>query len=300
MPYAPSASRSAFTLIELLVVIAIIALLAAIIFPVFAQSRDKARQASCTSNLRQFGSAFQQYAIDYNETYPLPGSADEYDIDQAGPYWDMGDPFPGGGLTPYTGGRTSDAKRGGPSIWFCPSIPDYYETDIVAPGATLSFKHYTKRTYVMNWYLRDSGSDSTGKTTDAELACDNTNPMTATDLYTCVGKFKTPLPTARLVAPTDTVLLFEGPQVKGGSVLAHYLGPARRSGDFSFVSGYMEDVYGKQNINTETDRGKTAWHGGGTVNNFLFCDGHVKTVKAKHYPWVPTATDNIWYVARFR
>lgn len=69
---------SAFTLIELLVVIAIIAILAAILFPVFAQARDKARQASCLSNMKQIGTAMMMYVQDYDETYPsqdttLPG-----------------------------------------------------------------------------------------------------------------------------------------------------------------------------------------------------------------------------------
>lgn len=62
--------RRGFTLIELLVVIAIIAILAAILFPVFAQARDKARQAACLSNTKQVGLALAMYVQDYDETYP--------------------------------------------------------------------------------------------------------------------------------------------------------------------------------------------------------------------------------------
>ena len=73
--------RSGFTLIELLVVIAIIAILAAILFPVFAKARDKARQASCTSNLKQLSLAMMQYAQDWDETMPRCG------FGQDDPWW---------------------------------------------------------------------------------------------------------------------------------------------------------------------------------------------------------------------
>jgi len=63
--------RKGFTLIELLVVIAIIAILAAILFPVFAQARESARQTQCTNNQKQIALAVLQYVQDYDETFPM-------------------------------------------------------------------------------------------------------------------------------------------------------------------------------------------------------------------------------------
>jgi prepilin-type N-terminal cleavage/methylation domain-containing protein/prepilin-type processing-associated H-X9-DG protein len=74
--------RRGFTLIELLVVIAIIAILAAILFPVFAKAREKARQSSCLSNIKQLSLGMLQYAQDYDEMFPMVA------MTQAAPiYW---------------------------------------------------------------------------------------------------------------------------------------------------------------------------------------------------------------------
>lgn len=104
-------NRKGFTLIELLVVIAIIAILAAILFPVFAQAREKARAISCESNQRQIGLAFMQYVQDYDETYPVanyPDNTHEWSL-VINPYMKNG----------ITGGPFNQV--GG--VWACPSYP---------------------------------------------------------------------------------------------------------------------------------------------------------------------------------
>ena len=73
--YRIAHKTSGFTLIELLIVIAIIAILAAILFPVFATAREKARQTTCASNEKQIVLAMIQYSIDYDEVYPANSSA---------------------------------------------------------------------------------------------------------------------------------------------------------------------------------------------------------------------------------
>jgi prepilin-type N-terminal cleavage/methylation domain-containing protein len=77
-----------FTLIELLVVIAIIAILAAILFPVFAMARERARLSACISNMRQIGTSLMMYVQDYDETYPyLRFHGDGVDIKQQSYCW---------------------------------------------------------------------------------------------------------------------------------------------------------------------------------------------------------------------
>jgi prepilin-type N-terminal cleavage/methylation domain-containing protein len=93
-----------FTLIELLVVIAIIAILASILFPVFARAREKARQATCLSNLKQLGLGVMQYTQDYDETFPPVLMAEGTGSNWSYTIVNM--------LDPYTKSR---------QIWSCPS-----------------------------------------------------------------------------------------------------------------------------------------------------------------------------------
>jgi prepilin-type N-terminal cleavage/methylation domain-containing protein/prepilin-type processing-associated H-X9-DG protein len=97
--------RRGFTLIELLVVIAIIAILAAILFPVFARAREKARQTSCLSNVKQLCLGFLMYVQDYDETFPPgnyydPSWTYEYSWDYT-VNWGTGE-FTTGLIGPYT------------------------------------------------------------------------------------------------------------------------------------------------------------------------------------------------------
>ncbi|MGC4046225.1 MAG: DUF1559 domain-containing protein [Armatimonas sp.] len=113
-----SPRNAGFTLIELLVVIAIIAILAAILFPVFAQAREKARQTSCLSNMKQIALGVMMYAQDYDETYPLGSHL--LDTATAATTWqDLIEPYVKSGVS---GTGVNIVQRANAPFWICPSI----------------------------------------------------------------------------------------------------------------------------------------------------------------------------------
>jgi prepilin-type N-terminal cleavage/methylation domain-containing protein/prepilin-type processing-associated H-X9-DG protein len=148
-------TKKGFTLIELLVVIAIIAILAAILFPVFAQARDKARQASCLSNEKQLGLATMQYVQDYDETMPLAMYYYSYDWSSwggpSGGYWESYCQIPD---TPYI--ESYDPGNG--SVWANAIQPYVKNYNIyVCPSANIySYQNEPNTSYTYNGLLHAS------------------------------------------------------------------------------------------------------------------------------------------------
>jgi prepilin-type N-terminal cleavage/methylation domain-containing protein len=246
----------AFTLIELLVVIAITAILAAILFPVFAQAREKARETTCISNARQIGLAVRMYIQDYDEIFPIFHAYNTQP--PAGVPGHLGIEV---ALLPYTKNqdifRCSD-DSGGPVPQNSPSNIDYGGcSDIMG-------KNKTYRDCYGSSYRFTRGAFSTidGISRQNNVLCDASNSSCLPSGPVADASFDRPAET-RLMRD-EMLPWFGGDQDAGG---AKY--------------GYFPDYYRR-------------WHprGGG----FIFADGHARfLVSAGQFDQLfcdPTGTKN--------
>ncbi|MCX6366999.1 MAG: prepilin-type N-terminal cleavage/methylation domain-containing protein [Armatimonadetes bacterium] len=186
--------KQGFTLIELLVVIAIIAILAAILFPVFAQARERARAIACISNGKQLGTALMMYVQDYDETYPVmfpravpiaPGTCDRvpYDV-QLMPY------IKNDGLFACPGDAHAIAG------WVTNSFGDFYDGRYARPG------NIKRRTYGL------VGALNTAVARPDPNTGTSTNPWMG--VRDAAGQdMSTPYGMASLDAPADTIVFVE-------------------------------------------------------------------------------------------
>jgi prepilin-type N-terminal cleavage/methylation domain-containing protein/prepilin-type processing-associated H-X9-DG protein len=250
-----------FTLIELLVVIAIIALIAAILFPVFAQVREKARQSSCASNLKQLGTALAMYAQDHDETLPAETSAP---------------PVNGGNSTAVPYDRELAPYTKNDQVFACPSDGVPRATSDFWDGRYQVTK--ARRSYGITNRLRTLEASARGQDLDANT-----------------GAIQTPL--AQVEQPSATVALVESwaifpdgtsDSVLGGAAGATLLGcdawklPGRRK-----PSDDPIDNFAPCSDFTEPRALPAKGHQG--QGSYVFLDGHVKSLR-----WVQMRGNDFW------
>lgn len=123
-------SPGGFTLIELLVVVAIIGILASILFPVFARARENARRASCQSNLKQIGTAFQLYLQDNDRFYPPFPTIDDGETGWA---WELQETLKNDGVFQCPS-EEKDAADGYTDYWMNYNVAGIHENRLTSPS----------------------------------------------------------------------------------------------------------------------------------------------------------------------
>jgi|GEM_PF-708054 prepilin-type N-terminal cleavage/methylation domain-containing protein/prepilin-type processing-associated H-X9-DG protein len=271
-----SAVSNGFTLIELLVVIAIISILAAILFPVFAQAREKSRATVCESNLRQIGFATIQYTEDYDENMPLIGS-------QGVMCWLAS-------VTPYFGGDGPQTSAGNStnasdSVW-CPDDPhphmDKSGTFIVTADGTItsmsspSYCDSGDNGCAYFFWERNSSYAMNKMTVGGEGGVPNLSQYTSPSQTIAVAETSYDFygdyfaPDEYGYPPSGTVTL-QSPQKPGNINDTDFDAsfPAWNGSDSAVTleSGITHRAHAPFDINP---------HAHGTGTNYLYADGHVK------------------------
>ena len=251
-------NRSGFTLIELLVVIAIIAILAAILFPVFAKVREKARQTQCLSNEKQLGLAFAQYVNDYDEMYPAGL------ISTGGPST-VGSNTNGAGVG-WAGALASYIKS--PQVFKCPDDPNTasnqpagvypcsYSLNYLLPLRTLSYLNAPSTTVEL--------FEVTNSQAYLNAANENVYPSTGY-LVSSVG---------------DGWFANGGDYIDAVSCTSTQ-GSCTKSSGFETVQSAEGGTFARHDVqpNNTVGGGGT---GGSGFSNYLLADGHCKMIKAEN------------------
>jgi len=248
----PMKRNKAFTLIELLVVIAIIAILAAILFPVFAQAREKARQTSCMSNMKQQGLAVVQYVQDADEMFPMGVDSDWHNA------WPTA-------VQPYIKSL---------AVFRCPD-----DANLKMDATQEADPFYgTAVSYAANGYMKYTNG-----------ANHMVGVMAAYVPGPSPWELETVKSTASVARMADTIMVAE--KLNSDAISAPSLGNSSYWGVETLITDQTwNNKYSPQNIPNGTKSQTAAYpngangavsapHAGKVMSNFLFCDGHVKAMR---------------------
>jgi prepilin-type N-terminal cleavage/methylation domain-containing protein/prepilin-type processing-associated H-X9-DG protein len=269
---------SGFTLIELLVVIAIIAILAAILFPVFAQAREKARQITCASNLKQIDLGILMYVQDYDEYYPA--AENEFDNLQwqavVQPYIKSGD----------AGTAWVGTELGG--IWTCPDSPQPNYPSYAVPSDLFSMFWTAPDTHNGGNVSNIAQPDSVVQNPDEKIMIydmgDN-NWKAANKSWGSPDSGAVPMVDSEcgfwFYACTTTNTGTNGAHAAANpSALTHFSGQ-----DWAEASGNCDDPIPSSDWWGGCAFYPNARHAGNTQANFAFADGHVHTIAKNAINW---------------
>jgi len=278
----PSPARTGFTLIELLVVIAIIAILAAILFPVFAQAREKARQITCASNMKQIGLAMMMYVQDYDELFPMGRCY--------GPF-STGLPIE---LSPYIQ-KVAGFQANPAGVWRCPDHTGLPFNGLANGGNGAVDTTLTQQSYLpVMWRTLSGGGgplnwavEPAAYTADVCLAPGDAKNMWNT---TCAGvqQYGQPgRPLSQFQDPAGTFMIAEEHQpsvLLGQNALGIKRPYQDVVGGWSPGSQYLaQNCTDNNSLNQPFCKKVGPLYGGhssGTVWNYVFADGHVKALAA--------------------
>jgi prepilin-type N-terminal cleavage/methylation domain-containing protein/prepilin-type processing-associated H-X9-DG protein len=243
-PSTNASVRSGFTLIELLVVIAIIAILAAILFPVFAQAREKARQTTCASNLKQMSTGLAMYRQDFDEMFNPPFLKSQPEVPPGG-YWAVGS-------TDVFWQQIAMAYIKNFEIHKCPS--SRFDPDPANPP-----KPY-QGNMGMNLHLNQPQTYWPAAT--APWPGGTVLPKPSTN---------NPLTDADIPRPSETYLVADS----GGYTMSLFSGTTPKAA-FNYIPGYSKNAPIAWNNEVKADA-LTPRHGDGMLVGYV--DGHVKWMK---------------------